>query len=681
MKTKTHFVPFVLLAPLFIPAAISAPASAVPPEAVDDYADFKNSFMQAMKVNSKDEMARLVKKYQEQAIWWVMEVAEGISNNPNDALFERIAALKTAWKATIRTDFVDEMEKYFSLIEGPEKRERVRFKADFTKKRKIYLDLTGAATKDVPKLTILGNDFEDLAESFRQVGDYYYASQCFIFVGNCNDEQRKGGKADLKKVCAAFSKAIEYRDKIHLKDRVHDETTGIVERLVGLGFGSGSGGAEGAPTPAAVIKSAGAELAVAMGFEAWTDRKVSRPSYYFDDLYQMWNVLVLKGKGSSFKVPRLDPQPTVMRVGPNDVQVDVDNDGKGDVEIPLTGNRELVELEIGDGESKRKWAFEAITGVDKDVFQGDVQVYLAPTDNNMTIYMAAAGSLVGEVEGVPIRVFDDNLDGVYGSNPTPWLHSGLVEGSTHPEMDSILIGSSKRALPWSEHVKIGEKWYRLEVQDGGMTLGATPVEMKTGTLTLDFKGFKPGYVIVKGENDYENSYFDIAGAKKVEVPVGRYTLFFGMISKGKKLQVQKAMILPGEATPKWTVLEGEEIPVELGKPFDIAFSATAADGTVTVEGESVHVVGRGGEQYERLWGCVLKPVASWRKAGTKRGSRPEKMRRLMTHEELGESGWKKGWFPLTVVMERKGDGGVEVMLMDKKNKLFGKLESSWRKAE
>jgi hypothetical protein len=368
-----------------------------------------------------------------------------------------------------------------------------------------------------------------------------------------------------------------------------------------------------------------------------------------------------------------------MRVGAAEARVDINRDGEGDVKIPMRGKIEPLVFEIGEGESKREWALLTKTGVAKDNYQS-IEMNLEPSDDYLNIYIVAAGSVVGMVGDTPIRVIDDNLDGVYGSIPTTWGHVGMSEGNFQPEMDSMVIGTSKHATPWSEYTKIGDNWYRLEATRGGIHLTATPVTLRTGFLKLKYKGPSLSYMVVKGANDFENSYYDLSSGKPVEVPLGRYTLYFGMISKGKKKQLMKAVVVPGEDTGSWDILEeGGEQTIELGAPFGFDFKAEIDDREILVSGTSVVVVGRGGERYERVWGAVPRPGVSYRKAGSKRGTKPEDMPRIMDQAQITEYGWASAWFPRDIVMQRRGGAeDIELQLTEKKNKLFGKIESVWK---
>jgi len=274
------------------------------------------------------------------------------------------------------------------------------------------------------------------------------------------------------------------------------------------------------------------------------------------------------------------------------------------------------------------------------------------------------------------------MDGVYGSLPATYQHIGCTEGAYAPEMDSIQVGGEKRARPWSEYQEIGGSWYKVAAEKGGKSLSATPATLKTGTLKLKYKGpVKPSWLVVKGAATYENSYFDLAGAgaQGVTVPAGRYTLYYGELRSGKKKQMLKTLILPGKNTPSWPVPENGEATVELGGPFGFEFRTQKTDEAIKVVGNTVVIVGATSERYERPWGCVPRPEAAYRKKGSKKGSKPEKMDVVQTQEEVSKLGWAAAWFPRDLDLPKKADEtAVEVQLTEKNNKLFGKIESTWK---
>ena len=163
------------------------------------------------------------------------------------------------------------------------------------------------------------------------------------------------------------------------------------------------------------------------------------------------------------------------------------------------------------------------------------------------------------------------------------------------------------------------------------------------------------------------------------MPVGNYQLAYGEIRKGKKKQTQKLVIVPQRAPPTYSVKEGATTVVKLGGPFGFDFRYSLEGETLKVEGKSVVVVGAEGERYERAWNCVARPEVSWRKAGTKKASKAEKMPIALSNEVVNQLGWAAPWFPLDLELQAPQAGGaVEVQLVDKKHEVFGKVESAWK---
>lgn len=689
MKLSKAAFAALALPVLALVAPLSALAIGRAAVRVDDKDEqFRQRFLEMMRINATKEMAKLVRSMTDQAVYWIIETAEAISNQTSEDLETRMAALRSSWKEAMETNFGNKVYEYFSLLEPSLKVERTKLKSRYDKAQREYVaNLQGA--KDSSKFNLLSGTFEGLAQAFEVIGDKYFASQAWILQGSCNREDVRGADADLYATCAAYKKAVADREEIELKDNYWSQTKQKYESLANQGFDrekptgaepSTGGAPSGPPAPASEPASSGAAITAAMGFARVTDPfQFERPTYYDDELYQTWNYLYLQGRGSSTKVNTLGPlSPTAMRVGANEIRIDADGDGEGEIQVPITGNLEPVEFEIGAGAERRRWACLTTLGTDKEYYQA-MQINLAPTDDSYQLYFVPAASVVGEIGGESVRVFDDNGDGIYGTTEPPtWQHRGIHEGDFQPELDSIAIGSSKRARPWSEYQEVGGQWYQLASAQGGKQLQATPVEVETGTLKLKFKGGKPAWLVVRGRGKLEHSYFDLAEGS-AEVPAGTYALFYGELRKGKKRQVQKAVILPGPSTPTWTVEAGGTTTVELGAPFRFDFTFERKGESAIVSGKSVLVLGSGNERYERLWDCVPRPDVSWREAGSKRGSKPEEMDLVLDQEKLGELGWDSAWFPLDLAVELKGDPkGIELQLTEKKNKLFGSIESDWK---
>src|SRR5690606_23103198 len=137
--------------------------------------------------------------------------------------------------------------------------------------------------------------------------------------------------------------------------------------------------------------------------------------------YQIWDALNFKDRGTTATFSKLEKlSPTALRRGDSDVVITVDGpDGEQEVEIPMTGNLEPVQFEIGTGAERRPWAVLTTLGLQTDDYQG-MQLNLAPSTGFLSVFCINGGSMVGEVAGTRVQVLDDNMDGTYGSPPRTW---------------------------------------------------------------------------------------------------------------------------------------------------------------------------------------------------------------------------------------------------------------------
>jgi hypothetical protein len=652
---------------------------------------FVTKFRQAQQINSKDEMAKLLRQYQVEAVPYIIERCETlpeISNAQQNArLEEDMAYLRSAWRDAFKSGFVERVYEYYSLVDQSSWKERQRLKVAYLK----VLDrhLKNEELKNGPESELLSQECKQLALGFEQVGDFFHVARCWNLVGlNC-DEYLRGSDGDLYRAAEAFGKTIEFCDRIELNDGWYQQTAQRYRSLEANGY-TGAPPDPNAPPPDAPVEAPGIPAVVAqMSFEAIPKLETfERPSYVVDDVYQIWPSVYMQERGSSGKFFTLGDRPLLLRVGSSELAIDFDGDGQGDQKVPAKGNRTLVDLPLGEGEEARRWAFLTEVGVQNDTYQG-LSYNLSNSDEAFNLFIVGAGSLVGTLGEVPVRVIDDNLDGIYGSGSKGWNWIGLVKDELEPDVDSIVIGSSKRARPWSEFQNVEGQWYKMASVKAGLEIQATPVEVETGRLKLDYKGTRPEFLVVRGKGSLEASFFDLEqnGAAGVEVPVGQYELSFGIVRKGKKAQTVKALILPGKNTPTWTVAAGETTAVSMGAPFAFTFDYQAADETLTVKGESVVIVGSASERYRRLWNCVPRPEVSYRKAGSRRGSKPKPdemdiVLDIYEQDEKGESRWTSAstFAPVDTVFEIKSRPGeqIEVQLFEKKNKLFKSIESDWK---
>lgn len=641
---------------------------------------FKEKFQKALEKNVKADLERLVKTESGNASAWIARAHEILAARPDDPeMVPLLAGLSTAWAGAMKSTFPDKQKDFFAGLAGQNKKDRVDLRQRFDQKMGEFTQ--NSEKKDGWVFAQLADEFELLASSFDQVGDHYFASEAWITYAACYDEPLRGQAADVKRALGGLEKALAERAKVDLADSIRDE----VEKRRALLAGRGSDKPAPESGPGQGPSDAGATVDVPLTFEVVpTVDAFLRPTYTADDLVVVWRGIPLKGNGSQGAFETLAEAPILHRLGSADLRFDMDRDGKGDgpadLRVPMTGNITPVTINLGKGANARPWAFLAAIGNETDTYQG-IQMNMAPVGNVMTLYTQNASSVVGNLAGTPIRILDDSLDGLYGSTPLTYQFAGITKGYYQPELDCIVVGASKRARPWSEIQEVGGKWWKFEMASPGKSIKASPIRTDTGFLKLEYKGgVAPTWLVVKGANEMKDSYFDLAeaGAKGLEVPIGRYTLYYGEVRKGKKKQVQKTIVLPGKNSQNYDVTKGNTTVITLGAPFTLDFAYRVEEDKVVVTGQSVVVVGSAGERYERPWSCVPKVEAGFRKKGTKKAGKYDKMPMIQDNEGIVKLGWDAVWFPLDLSLDVKGQGEVEVQIVDKKHDLFGKLESEWK---
>lgn len=670
------------------PAESQQPPAGKPPPPKDRAEEFRSKFRLASDVNAKEEVAKLLRAYTEEAITYVSDLCEILTEGGGEQIEKDLAMLRGAWKIAFKSAFVEHMYNFYSLLDPRNVKELEKLTRQWDGAWRTW---DGNKVKKDPGLyEQLVLEFEGLGKAYAELGNQLQAARSFALAAKCSDTEDRGSAADLNRAADNYGAASRAIDAFEMKDTwslsVKQRFEALTKEGRGTAGGTVPGSAPSAPTTQPVRGAA--PIFVAMQFEAVPNLETyARPSYFLDDVHILWPQVYMKEKGTSGAFQALESkQVKMLRTGASAVSLDIDGDGKGDMPVPSSGNKALLQFQFGAGVEKRDWAVVTEVGTDKESYQG-LQVNYGANDQQFQIYVMNAASMVGTLGGVPVRVFDDNMDGIYGSPPKQWQYPGLVDGSTQSDIDSMLVGTEKHARPWSEYGEIGGTWYQFEPQKAATELKAQPTTIETGKLKLECKGEMPDYVIVQGEGTFEKTYIDLLqnGGAEVSVPVGKYHLFFGLIRKGKKQQVMKALILPGRRSPAWIAEAGKTTVVPMGAPYGFDFSQTLKDGMLTVKGSSITLIGVSFERYERLWNCVSKPELAWRKPGTKRGSKPEKFAHIADLNERDEQGKShdpgETFHPLDLTVETKlkDAEGVEVQLIEKKNKLFGAIESAWHK--
>lgn len=659
---------------------VTAPGSSQDDEPLS-LADYKAAIQAAAKKFDTRTIESLLKKRLEFGQRTAVDLLENVAWRPNERNTEEIKPFRAAWKEAFDDNFLRNVERGLSRMPGSLRKKRNQLIVDFDTAYTIYQNLEGKKPGKERNLELksIGSQLEQMGDAMLEVGELYFATLAHYYAAVANHAERVGDDQDLALVARSLTKMIETRERLGLAD--DDKmpwARAVVEELAAAGV---TPGAVGAGEPGTVVTPAykfGPARTFTGEFRALEDPvEVLRPGYSNDAAYVTWNLLSLRRIGSTITFSAMSDSPKVTRT--KEAEFEVEGTDGTTSSYQVTGRVTLVETTAGD--PPHPFAFLVQTGTNQDYFH-EVLVNLQPNVDFLGLYSLPAAGITIDIDDTPLTVFDDNADGLFGSVvPLTFNYVGVTSGEFQPDIDTVLIGKSKRAVPFSEFMLIGKTWSRLEPQVAGTSFRVSPIEdLKTGELALKFDGPKPDWMIVRGEGSLETCYFDLTASRKVEVPVGRYVLYYGGFREGERADgIRKAMVIPGKSPSSWAVKEGEVTDVELGKPFDIDFKFTANSSRVTVLGESLTVTGKAGERYHRLWNLRLSPEVQIRKGDKGKGTKFGRMQLISDQNTLNDEGFNRAWKPLDMEVENRfSTDAVEVRLVEKKNKLFGKLESSWR---
>ena len=150
-----------------------------------------------------------------------------------------------------------------------------------------------------------------------------------------------------------------------------------------------------------------------------------------------------------------------------------------------------------------------------------------------------------------------------------------------------------------------------------------PEYFKTGKAKLVWKGGKtsaPSQLVVQGRGDFKTAFFDLAGGKEVELPVGDYQVIFGRVVVGKGARMQNATLYQGESQP-FTVEEGKTFELKMGAPFQIAYTRRG-DQNLVIDALKIFVRESSGCLLTELQGMPLAPEVLAGKADSRKAPRP-----------------------------------------------------------
>jgi len=283
----------------------------------------------------------------------------------------------------------------------------------------------------------------------------------------------------------------------------------------------------------------------------------------------------------------------------------------------------------------------------------------------------------GKILGETILFLDDNCTGSIGDwserNDNLW-----PDAPTWIDNDGLILGKG-RPIPWSDVVEVGGKWYHFKpVDPRARKVRTRELDIETGHVTFKWDGpVAPKNLVLAEVRDFKGSFFDVAGGKPVEVPVGRYEIAYGRIESGKGAQTRQAWIFKG-ASPAIEVTAGAKVDLVMGPPYTFDFVTRDEGKALVVLGKKLVVREKTGAIVGRIYDEVPHPeVAARVKDGGALG-KPTVMPKISS--ETFDKDNAAVWFPADLEIKKSEKQEVEVHLSLKKphSMLGGPFTSAWK---
>ena len=210
---------------------------------------------------------------------------------------------------------------------------------------------------------------------------------------------------------------------------------------------------------------------------------------------------------------------------------------------------------------------------------GDYAVLLSPLQfavldgklSTISGWMRPGCAWDAAIDGVAVRIYDENLDGRI----------------TQDGLDSIRIGDSEASIPLGKVHVVGQTMLALEMAADATALKWKPAPDEAMAETRLAEGVKDMAHLVVA--DSKGRVFDLV--KSPKVPAGEYFLCFGVL----KNATSELTFTPNPLGVKVTLAADKVNELPFGKP-KVDFLCTTIDGDFWVRPE-ILIVGEAGEMY------------------------------------------------------------------------------------
>jgi len=685
--------PGLLVALAVLCLAGRSPAQEAGIEVPEELSSFWAKWVEAKKSPDDGPMDKVVRQSPEDAEYLLNLLIDDVSRQEAVGLFHELRLL--AWSM----DRVERNERYIS---------RVRFVRELSigdrKRRAGALGLYSAAidAEEVAKKMRTDSEwqntigaYEKARESFARLNDIEYVVFCLVRCGEI--EHKRGLKWEESQY---LQQIIDTAGKLPFEE----PALGIAQQNLAILVAAGvdpdgprpkdapSGGADDARGGIGMKAFAQGSEQETFRFKRATHKKgisgVEMPSFYSTEQYFLWPVTWVEEQGpSDFDYQRTHYKPdgnlwSLSRDGMETFLIDVDSDGEPELRFSASSTPSRIEIDAPDGGVP--YVFQIATMSQREpIF--DIEANYAPTSEGARLRFYAAYWYESKVLGSLWKIYDADMDGSLG---TSYVWSVDQYTDLDPEKDSwwttdaVQIGRSKKAIPWSSVLPVGDDFYRAWVDFPKNEIKLRKLKIATGEVQLDIDiKVMPKILVVRAVDELlKEAYFDIVPARKgraVTLPVGTYQFAFGRISKGKKTNMDQVRMYIGD-TKTFEVREGETTRLEMGAPYRLVFKTKQhADGT-QLDARSLRIYGRGGEEYAMLFDEPLRPTLYVQDLAGRKVGKPRDLRQAGIGEWENDEIGNVLWFPLDEVVEVPKGERYKLRLTQKAHGLLGgPLESDW----
>ncbi len=643
-------------------------------------AEFSKQLMEAAEVSDTKAMSLAMRKYSEDAILLFLTKADVRSMSDEAEINDWVDAFVSAWEDAYHTDFARNYDRYLQRMTDSNRQFRYELLTDnYPELNRQHI---AALNNESTAWNVLRTNAETTAAAMEGVGDLFYSARVWNIVGNLYHPDYHDEGSDAVKACEAYAKCLDARGRLGLTtDRFYGDVNKTLRGLrASAGIPDPDAPEDAQPKePREKIKPIeGAEVSEAK-FSFAHEKKpgsIVHASDISDEDHFNWRRGALPKPGEQVRVGEFDPPVYIIRIGDSKYKLEAGAGETDDFRITEKPKIHSVDRMHQDG-VVRPFVIEFCTGTESDVYQG-ITMNLMPNENGGPLFFRSLTTISADTSFGKLTIYDTSCDGKFGYEK---LELAFAEGLT-PETflyrpDAMTLGKMKKSLPFSRFFPDSKgNWYELSVPDFQTPHSATvtPVQPKLGKLALDYPGIKKlkltNLLIESKSSATKGMMLDLATMKGKEylVPIGRYQVIQGRFTgKGG----QELMVLMDANKPYYVdVVEESEEPVviELGAPFKLQALYESVAGTVTVNGLSLHVVGRHDERYIRMIGAPLFGVEV-----SAKGAKSSTLATPSAEEAAAE--WNRLFYPMDGTVQIKGGQKPVITLSIKKHPWFGKLSN------